>query len=97
MADDAEPLGKVDEIRLSRTRVRVPREKRQELVRRLEVAGFSHAADDLRQRHALTGRDKPHVFAVLNDWLDEVKLDGFGEDLMELRHELDADISQRKH
>jgi len=35
-----EPLGKVDEIRLSRTTVRVPREKRQELAQRLEAGAM---------------------------------------------------------
>jgi hypothetical protein len=34
---------------------------------------------------------------VLNDWLDEVKIEAFGPELMSLRHELDADISQKKH
>ena len=97
MTDDAEPLGKVDEIRLSRTTVCVPREKRQELAQRLEAAGFTHAADDLRHRRMFTGTDKPHVFGVLNDWLDEVKIDAFGPELTTLRHELDADISQKKH
>ena len=97
MSDDAEPLGKVDEIRLSRTVVRVPREKRQELAKRLEAAGFTHAADDLGHRRAFTETDKPHVFGVLNDWLDEVKIEAFGPELMSLWHELDADISQKKH
>jgi len=97
MSHDAEPLGKIDEIRLSRTTIRVPREKRDELARRLEAAGFTHAADDLRQRHAFTGRDKPYVFGVLNEWFDEVKEDSFGRELIELRHEIDADISQKKH
>jgi len=37
------------------------------------------------------------VFGVLNDWLDEVKIEAFGPELMSLRHELDADITQKKH
>jgi hypothetical protein len=97
MTDDTEPLGKVDEIHLSRTNVCVPREKRQELAKRLEAAGFTDAADDLRHRRRFAGADKQHVFGVLNDWLDEVKIDVFGPELMTLRHELDADISQKKH
>jgi hypothetical protein len=92
-----EPLGKVDEIRLSRKTVRVPREKRQELAQRLEAAGFTHAADNLRHRRAFSGPDKPQVFGVLNDWFDEVRKDAFGPELISLRHELDADISQKKH
>jgi len=92
-----EPLGKADEIRLSRTTVAVPSEKRRELADRLEAAGFRHAADDLRSRRAFTETDKPHVFGVLNDWLDEVKIDAFGTELMDLRQELDADISRTKH
>jgi hypothetical protein len=97
MTDNGEPLGEADEIRLSRTVVRVPWEKRKELGERLDAAGFAHAADDLRSRRAFTGTDKPHVFGVLNDWLDEVKIEAFGQELMDLRHELDADISQMKH
>jgi hypothetical protein len=97
MADDAAPLGEEDEIRLSRTSVRVSWPKREELAQRLESAGFADAADDLRSRRAFTETDKPHVLGVLNDWLDEIKIDAFGQELMDLRHELDADISQMKH
>jgi hypothetical protein len=41
--------------------------------------------------------DATDVFGVLNDWLDEVKIEAFGPELMSLRPELDADISQKKH
>jgi hypothetical protein len=51
----------------------------------------------LRHRRAFSGTDKPQVFGVLNDWFDEAKKDAFGPELISLRHELDADISQKKH
>jgi hypothetical protein len=36
------------------------------------------------------------VFGVLNAWLDEVKIAAFGEELMDLRHEVHHDISQKR-
>jgi hypothetical protein len=58
---------------------------------------FTHAADNLRHRRAFSGTDKPQVFGVLNDWFDEAKKDAFGPELISLRNELDADISQKRH
>ena len=89
-------LDEADEIRLSRTTVRVPSEKRRELADRLDCAGFSRAADDLRTRRAFEPADKVDVLGVLNTWLDQVKLPAFGEELMDLRHELDHDITQKR-
>jgi hypothetical protein len=94
MRDESEPLGKADEIRLSRKAVPVPWEKRKELADRLAASGFAHAADDLRSRRAFTETDKPHVLGVLNAWFDEVKIDVFGRHLQELRLELDHDVSR---
>ena len=97
MASDADrPLDEFDEIRLSRTVVRVSSERRRELAERLDSAGFHRAADDLRSRRAFEATDKPDVLGVLNAWLDDVKITAYGEELMELRHELDHDITQRR-
>jgi hypothetical protein len=82
-----------NEIRLSRTTVSVPWEKRSELISRLEESGARDAAEDLRTRRAFAESRKPHVFAVLDAWLQEVGIDGFGEELMDVRHELDRDIN----
>jgi hypothetical protein len=96
MTDSPRPLDEADGIRLSRTEVRVPPDKRRELADRLDAAGFSRAADDLRSRRTFDAADKPDVFGVLDAWLDEVKIAAFGEELMDLRHELDHDISQKR-
>jgi hypothetical protein len=96
MNEEPEQLDEADEIRLSRTSVRVPSEKRRELADRLDAAGFSRAADDLRSRRAFEEADKSDVFGVLNAWLDEVKTPAFGEELMNLRYELDHDLTQKR-
>jgi hypothetical protein len=49
-----EPLGKVNETRLSRTTVRVPREKRQELAQRLEARAMR-----------MSGLEPPQVVRVV--------------------------------
>jgi hypothetical protein len=95
MNDPPRELDEADEIRLSRTTVRVPSEKRRELADRLDSAGFSRAADDLRTRRAFEPADKADVLGVLNTWLDQVKLPAFSEELMDLRDELDHDITQK--
>jgi hypothetical protein len=97
MASDPDrPLDEFDEIRLSRTVVRVSAEQRRELADRLDSAGFQRAADDLRSRRTFEAADKPDVLGVLNDWLDDVKIAAFGRELMDLLRELDHDITQRR-
>jgi hypothetical protein len=90
---DEPPRSQLDLIRTSKRNVYVPYEQRQELIRRLEAAGHGNAARELQERRAFTAAQKPHVFGVLNDWLDEVKIDAFGDHLMELRYELDDDLT----
>ena len=94
MPGETQPLGEPDEIRLSRRLVAVPPEKRRELADRLDKAGLIEAADALRSRRTFEAEDKPRVLLLLNEWLDQVKVDEFGTELMDLRHELDYDISQ---
>jgi hypothetical protein len=79
-------------IRLSRTVVHVPRAKYEELIERLMDAGVTAAAEELQTRQAFQAAQKPEAYGLLNTWLDEVKVDTFGQELMCLRHELDADI-----
>jgi hypothetical protein len=87
---------KSDEIRLSRRIVSVPWEKRSELFQRLEDAGQKPAAEELRYRRALTETQKPGVLVLLDAWLEEVGKDAFGEELLDLREELDHDVNPRR-
>lgn len=90
---EQEPLLESDTIRLSVATVQVPWPKRQELMRRLEAAGHGNAAEELRYRRAFTEAQKPRVYEVLNAWLQEVKVDEFGEELMDLRAKLQDDLN----
>jgi len=95
MSEPPRDPDEADEIHLSRASVRVSSEKRRELSDRLDAAGFSRAADDLRSRRAFEDEDKADVLGVLNAWLDQVKVATFGDELMELRHELDHDLTEK--
>ena len=74
--------------------IRITSERKAELAERLEAAGYAEAANTLRAQNKFPEGSKPAVLGVLNDWLDEAKDPSLAEDLADLRHELDADISE---
>ena len=85
-------LGEADEIRTSRATVRVPWEKRSELMERLEKADMKEAAEDLRNRGGFAEARKPGVLGVLDAWLVQVEHEAFGPELLDLRDELRRDV-----
>lgn len=92
----AQLLAAVDEmIRTGRRKdLCITSERKTELAERLEAAGHAEAASTLRDRNTFPDRSKPAVLGVLNEWLDEAKDPSLAEELADLRHELDAAISE---
>lgn len=84
-----------DEIRAGRRAVAVPDQKRSELIRRLQAAGYQHSATDLEFRRAIPRTDTAYVLSVLEVWFAEVGADAFGPELMELREALSQVAGQR--
>jgi hypothetical protein len=82
-----------DYIRTARASIRVPQEKRRELMERLEAAGMHDAAEDMRNRSGFAEARKPGVLDVLEVWLIQVEREAFGSELLRLREELQRDTA----
>jgi hypothetical protein len=82
-------MSRSDKIRTSRGFVLVPYEKRQELRRRLDVAGAHGAAEDLRNHRVLPEWWTREVLEVLRYWaMDE----DIGDEMRELQAQLYDDV-----
>jgi hypothetical protein len=87
-------------FRFSKASVDVSWEKTQELIRRLDSAGKTGAADAIRNRipegAVFTPQQKSDLWNVLDSWLVEHGTDGLAE-LMAVRDELilDLDIGRK--
>jgi hypothetical protein len=94
--------GRLDrvEIRLSRRVVRISWDSRTELLarlRRLESAGpivRAFEAVGASRPVELDREQKATMYAVLDVWLQNVPVDEFPEDVMDLRYVLDGDLTQ---
>ena len=82
-------------IRTERAVTEVPPEKSMELLERLRFAGRDDIAERLRSSQMFAEADKRFVFELLDGWLNEVKIHVFGQQLMDLRLELDWDLGNR--
>jgi len=82
-------------FRFPRASVDVSWEKTQALIKRLDAAGSSGAADAIRNRipagAVFTHQQKVDIWNVLHDWLAAQGTDGLGE-LMAVRDELILDL-----
>jgi hypothetical protein len=82
-------MSRSDKIRTSKGFVLVPYEKRQELRRRLDVAGAHGAAEDLRNHRVLPEWWTREVLEVLRYWaMDE----DIGDEMRELQAQLYDDV-----
>ncbi len=63
-----------------------------ELVRRLRAAGLEQVAASVDASNRFPDSSKAAVLGLQSSWFDEVNVDAFGRELIDLRHELDFDV-----
>ena len=79
-------------VATSRTQTWLVQEQFVELADRLRAARLEEVAVSLETSNRFPGGSEAEVLGVLSSWLDEVNVDAFGRELIDLRHELDFDL-----
>lgn len=79
-------------VTTSRTQTWLVQEQFAELVSRLRAAGLKDVAANVEESNRFPDASKAAVLGLLSSWLDEVNVDAFGRELIDLRHELDFDV-----
>ena len=81
-------------LRTSTVVIAVPAERVNALRERLErTEEGKAAADELRERNALSDENKKVVVRALRLWIDDLGVDDMGADLNDLRYELMRDLN----
>ena len=80
-------------VRTESAAIAVPTDRFHALLRRLPGTEEGQAAaDELRERNALSDENKKVVVRTLRLWVDDLGVDHMGTDLNDLRYELMRDL-----